>query len=90
MTRLAARGLRRVAAAAFFAALATGASAQAWTAPRASDEATRAWERSEDRSTAGWQAQAKKAAQLQKAREDEWDRKTRRATRSICVGARGC
>lgn len=90
MKRVVLSGLRHVAVAAFFAALATGASAQAWTAPRASDEATRAWERSEDRSSAGWQAQAKKAAEVQKAREEEWDRKTKRATRSICVGARGC
>jgi hypothetical protein len=90
MTRVVRRSVRRIGAAALFAVVATGASAQAWTAPRASDEATRAWERSEDRGAAGWQAQANKAAQVQKAREDEWDRKTRRATRSICVGARGC
>jgi hypothetical protein len=90
MTCVLIRRVRRVAAAAFFAAVATGASAQAWTVPRSSDQATRAWERGEDRSTAGWQGEAKKAAQVQKAREDEWDRKTRGATRSICVGARGC
>jgi hypothetical protein len=79
-----------VAAAAFFAVTATGAAAQGWTAPRPSDEATRAWERTDDPSAAAWQAQAKKAAQVQKSREQEWDRKTKRATRSICVGARGC
>ena len=90
MTRALDRSFRRIGAAALFALAATAASAQAWTAPRASDEATRAWERSEDRSSAGWQAQAKKAAEVQKAREEEWDRKTKRATRSICVGARGC
>jgi len=81
---------RVLAAAAFFAALATGASGQDWTAPRTTDRAARSWERAEDRSLAAWEAQAKKAAQVQKAREDEWDRKTKQVTRSICTGAKGC
>ena len=67
------------------------ASARDWTAaPRSSEAAAPASERVNDRSGAGWEAQAKIAAQIQKAREDEWDRKTRRATRSICTGAKGC
>jgi hypothetical protein len=91
MTRVAGRRIERaVAAAALFAALVTGASGQDWTAPRTTDRAARSWERSEDRSSAGWEAQAKKAAQVQKAREDEWDRKTKQVTRSICTGAKGC
>ena len=34
--------------------------------------------------------QANAARLAQKAREDEWDRKTGQATRSICTGAKGC
>ena len=63
MRRVVLQGLQHVAAAAFFAVTATGAAAQGWTAPRPSDEATRAWERTDDPSAAAWQAQAKKAAQ---------------------------
>jgi opacity protein-like surface antigen len=85
MTRLA---LAAVLAAAVAAPVA--AAAQDWTAPRAADAATRAWERSGDLGTSGWEAQAKAARRTQKAREDEWDRKTGRATRSICTGAKGC
>jgi hypothetical protein len=34
--------------------------------------------------------QANAARLAQKAREDEWDRKTGQATRSICTGAKSC
>jgi hypothetical protein len=67
-----------------------GAVARDWTSPRAADAATRAWERQATRTDAVLQAESKAARLAQKAREDEWDRKTRRTTRSICTGATGC
>ena len=74
------------------AALAAPGSALArdWTAPRAADPATRAWERPGPMDAAEATRQAKAARLAQKAREDEWDRKTGQATRSICTGAKGC
>ncbi|HEX8664834.1 MAG TPA: hypothetical protein VF744_12460 [Beijerinckiaceae bacterium] len=72
-------------------ALPAGALARDWTSPRPGDAATRAFERpATPPDAATLKAQASAAALVQKAREDEWDRKTRRATRSICTGAKGC
>ena len=72
-------------------ALPAGALARDWTSPRPADAATRAFERpATPPDAATLKAQSKAAALVQKAREDEWDRKTRRATRSICTGAKGC
>ena len=90
---IAGRAARAFGAAVLAAALAlpTGVLARDWTSPRPSDAATRAFERPAPAPDAGaLKAQAKAAALLQKAREDEWDRRTRRATRSICTGAKGC
>lgn len=81
------------ATAVLFAALAApaGALSQNWTSPRAADAATRDWEqRGTPADAAELKAQSNAAARIQKAREDEWDRKTKRATRSICTGAKGC
>ena len=72
-------------------ALPAGALARDWTSPRPGDAATRAFERpATPPDAAARKAQARAAALVQKAREDEWDRRTRRATRSICTGAKGC
>lgn len=68
-----------------------GALARDWTSPRAADAATRDWERrGTPADAAELKAQSNAAARVQKAREEEWDRRTRRATRSICTGAKGC
>jgi hypothetical protein len=90
---VAARTARAFGAAVLSTALAlpAGALARDWTSPRPGDAATRAFERPATPSNAATlKAQSRAAALVQKAREDEWDRKTRRATRSICTGAKGC
>ena len=88
MTRLA------VAAAlvALVAALATPGSALArdGTAPRAAGPATRVREQPGPMDATEATRQANAARLAQKAREDEWDRKTGQATRSICTGVKGC
>lgn len=81
------------ASAGLLAALAApaGALSRDWTSSRAADAANRDWERrGTPADAAELKAQSNAAARIQKAREDEWDRKTRRATRSICTGAKGC
>ena len=87
MTRLA------IAAAlvALVAALAAPGSALARdsVAPRA-DPATRTREQPGPMDAAEATRQANAARLARKAREDEWDRKTGQATRSICPGAKGC
>ncbi len=60
------------------------------TAPRAAGPATRAREQPGPMDAAEATRQANAARLAQKAREDEWDRKTGQATRSICTGAKGC
>jgi hypothetical protein len=60
------------------------------TAPRAAGPATRPRERPGPMDTAEATRQANAARLAQKAREDEWDRKTGQATRSICTGAKSC
>ena len=84
--------MTRLAIAAALVALAVPGSvlARDWTAPRAADPATRAWERPGPMDAAEATRQANAARLAQKAREDEWDRKTGQATRSICTGAKGC
>ena len=64
------------------------------SAPHASrarrPRATRAREQPAPMDAAEATRQANAARLAQKAREDEWDRKTGQATRSICTGAKGC
>jgi hypothetical protein len=84
---------RAVAATAVLFALAVPGSAlaQDWTSPQAADAAARAWERRVTPSdAAALKAESTAAAVAQKGREDAWDRKMRRTTRSICTGAKGC
>jgi hypothetical protein len=86
-------GVTRIAVAAALVALAastSGALARDSTAPRAAGPATRAREQPGPMDAAEATRQANAARLAQKAREDEWDRKTGQATRSICTGAKGC
>jgi len=66
-----------------------GARARDSVAPRA-DPATRVREQPGPMDAAEATRQANAARLAQKTREDEWDRKTGQATRSICTGAKGC
>ncbi|MFL5117390.1 MAG: hypothetical protein ACJ8CC_23225 [Microvirga sp.] len=67
-----------------------GALARDSTAPRSAEAATRVREQPAPMDAAQAMRQANAARLAQKAREDEWDRKTGQATRSICTGAKGC
>ena len=90
-TMIAGRAAHAFGVAVLAAALALPAGALARDGTRPTDAAARGFElpaTSPDAATL--KAQASAAALVQKAREDEWDRKTRRATRSICTGAKGC
>jgi hypothetical protein len=78
-----------VALAAAFAAPG-GALARDGAASRSAGPATRAREQPGPMDAAEATRQANAARLAQKAREDEWDRKTGQATRSICTGAKGC
>jgi hypothetical protein len=72
------------------AAATGGAFARDSTAPRSAEPAPRAREQPAPMDAAEATRQANAARLAQKAREDEWDRKTGQATRSICTGAKGC
>ncbi|MFL5153913.1 MAG: hypothetical protein ACJ8C3_13740 [Microvirga sp.] len=67
-----------------------GALARDSTAPRSAEPALRAREQRGPMDATEAMRQANAARLAQKAREDEWDRKTGQATRSICTGAKGC